>query len=297
MNILEAEGIHPEVCTPLERLPATATKLLGKYPKTLFAGTPVVPNSALDGFPRKLLVPPMDVLYEWACPTAPMVNTGSSSGSMAVAIACLMTDGEVYLVGHDLCRSDGVSHADPASISAKVQTSDSSTALGYDGKTHPSTIAWERTRIDLQDMNYKRKVFNASGHDKLGSVIQGVDCKPLPDPSGLEDIGELDIKPCLESRYGDFLTYARNLPEDFRQYALAIANATELGDLSCKKHIKSRNHFVIDYLIRSIYAQMSVERRLGHDDGMLILAFQSAVANVYKELSDVIRRACESLVD
>ena len=216
---------------------------------------------------------------------------------MAVQIAGMLTKGDVFLIGHDLCRSDGASHADPESVSAKVQTHDQHAALGYDGQMHPSTLAWERTRIDIQEMGYHRKLFNASGAEGLGSVIQGVDCKGLPDPSTLGDLPEIEIGEGDSRRHRDFLTYGRHLSEDFDTYVMAALEAKNIGEVGSKKYVPNRNHYAIDYLVRSIYAQMSIERRLGHDEDMLLLAFKNALANVHKELGDVLRRACESLVD
>ena len=297
MSLLDREGIHPEICTPLERLPATAEKLKGVYSHTLYAGTPVVPPAALCGFSRHILVAPFDVLYEWMCPTVGMMNPGSSSGSMAVQIAGMLTKSDVFLIGHDLCRTGDASHADSESISAKVQTHDQHTALGYDGAMHPSTLAWERTRIDIQEMNYHRKLFNASGSEGLGSVIQGVDCKGLPDPSMLSDLPEMEIGNGDERRYHDFLAYGRNLSSDFDAYVMDALEAKSVDDVGSKKYIHNRNHFAIDYIIRSIYAQMSIEKRLGHSEESLLLAFKNALSNVHKELGDALRRACESLVD
>ena len=115
------EGIEPHLVTPLERVPETVPMLTrGAETRTYYAGLPVVPPDAVKPFGDRCIgISCADKLYEWLWPQQHMrINSGLSTGVLAVSVACAITTGPVYLIGHDLCKATDSTHWGGAKYSA-----------------------------------------------------------------------------------------------------------------------------------------------------------------------------------
>lgn len=103
----------------------------------------------------------IDGLYQAIGPGIPMMPTGRSAGTFAVAVACALKPERVVLMGHDLVMQGETSHATaagmvPAVAHVRDVVNEHNTyhrpaeLRCHDGKYRPSTLFWSGCRTDIE---------------------------------------------------------------------------------------------------------------------------------------------------
>ncbi len=257
-GLLDA-GIEPHFVTPLERIRATADMLQGADgTRTHFAGLPVVLPAGRDVFgERAVCIHAGDQLYDWLDPSCGgRLYCGSSTGVLSVSLALHLTDGPVYLVGHDLSTREGVSHCLEAEfagstwLDTKAQN-DHQTKWqgGYEDRCLPGNAGepvrsiswWARFRNEIielvrRDPIADRHVYNLNARAGIGARIDGTLASDLPVPARLAPLSWPDLGHRHPERVADWERRARLLPDDakslqehFRELRELVAD-TATGD-------------------------------------------------------------------
>ncbi|HYE06123.1 MAG TPA: 6-hydroxymethylpterin diphosphokinase MptE-like protein [Planctomycetota bacterium] len=234
---LLAEGIVPHFVTPLERLKETAKMVAEVGPtRTVFAGLPVVHEDTLAPFAgRAVCICVGDQVYDWMFPERRhAIMAGSSSGVLSVSVAGLLTDGPVYMIGHDLSRDGEASHWTGSGFAAgfwkKIKDGASKGAVwqgGYEdrvvprngGGQVPSITWWDRFRNEIGAVSLVlsrsgRGVHNVNAHDGIGAVIENSTAAPLPEPASLPLLPDTPLPPRDASRLDQWRGRASRLHED-----------------------------------------------------------------------------------
>ncbi len=285
---LYAQGVRVHACTPLERLNSTAAKFDRLETEgTIFCGSPFVPPKAVAAFSEHTLWPTADPIHQWFAGETPGFYPGPTSGTNAVAVALAMTSGPVFLVGHDLCGG----HMSGAGVSSSLADPHTQTRLGNDGKAHPTKIPWLRAKNELEGMSIGGRLFNAGGHAGHGLVLNGIPCAPLPAQAAMMSASPIQtIMPGADdgARLPAFLERVTCLGEDLREATVRASRATVLEQMSAEALCPERNRDAFIYLMRSIYAQASLERRLGATS-------ESVIALANEGLANAVDTVCEAL--
>ncbi len=247
-------GIDPHFVTPLER----TDDILPFFRRTadsraVFAGLPLcVPQLiAPFGDERCIQLSCGDRVYDWLVPGAThRVNSGMSTGTLAVSVALAISSGPVWLVGHDLARDAGpeagvqagASHWEGAAHAAnewrKAKSDGAKPVEGMEDRMVPgngggmvtSIAHWDRFRFDIAHTVFLasragRMVYNVNAHDRIYARIDHTHAAPLPDPDSLPVLPPLTLPPRVPARYTDFALRARALASDataFRAWASAL---------------------------------------------------------------------------
>lgn len=286
---LKAAGCDPHIVTPLERLNSTADKLAGYDGDAWFAGLPVVPKAAVDTFKRHMLVAQDDAPYQWAGIEGHDIFTGTTSGTMAVAVACHMTTGNVYLVGHDLMMDDG---AYAAGLSSHVDQSDATIpVMGNDGQRHMTKPDWARAATDIAFMGAnlnaaQRALFNVGAGLGLGiRITNSLPCTVEDMPNVPHETSWTFTESDPPSRRA--IAAGRVLLRDFDAIVDHAAQLTDLKQIDLSTIIHERNQLMFAYIMRPLFCQISVERRLGRPENELLNLYKQRVRNMGKELDGV----------
>jgi hypothetical protein len=236
-GLLDA-GIDPHFITPLERVDAILPMLTrAGSSRAIYAGLPVCPREAINHFgpDRAISLYCGDRLYDWLCPEpGNRVNTGLSTGTLSVSVACALGTGSVYLVGHDLAKDANASHWDGAAYAlndwakAKVSVDRERPALsgyedrlipGNDGGMVASIAWWDRFRFDITHeaeamQRAGRTLYNVNAHDRIFARIDHTGSAPLPDPESLPVLAPWRLPARNQGRYDAWAARARQLPAD-----------------------------------------------------------------------------------
>lgn len=296
-------GIQPHFCTPIERLPATVDLVqVVRGTRTIFAGSCVVPTGALEPFEgRAIGVAGGDQLYIWLDRgKGRRVNTGSSTGVFSFMVGAALTEGPVYLVGHDLARDREASHWAGANYSsglwaeqkAKVQASarvntgyEDRLVPGNDGQPLPSIVWWDRFRNEIaggvRDLRQiGRTVYNVNAHDRVGAVIDGTEAAPLPDPASLPVLGPIRLPDAQPERLEDWKRRAQALPEDSKAFRASLRSLRDdiaatrgkpvdqwdldglAARLSLNASVSEGNRWAFNYFLRSALHNSTAEMHL-----------------------------------
>jgi hypothetical protein len=284
---LNEAGCDPHVVTPLERLNSTAIKLRDYNGDAIFAGMPCVPPEAVAQFNRHIRVSHSDVLYQWAGMDDSVVDTGSTSGSMAVHIASELTDGPVYMIGHDLLLDDDV-YFDASLESAKhVEQSGATKIAGNDDEMHETKTEWARVVMELQILAGKRMLANCSAPLGMGARILGAESTALPLPAELPvSSTELNID-ITGGSWIELKSRGKHVAEDFEAMCERGTQAKSMSDLRIEGYVPERNLRLFAYILRPMFAQISVERRLGKSDEHLIRLWRQRMANLQREIGGI----------
>ena len=297
---LLAQGIEPHFVTPIERLPSTVDMVRNAGGcRTVFAGSFVVPPEAVQPFAERTVgVYAWDQLYPWLLPEpGRRVNTGSSTGVFSFAVGAALTDGPIWLVGHDLARESGNSHwaGSPLSselwLKAKSTVDDRSSALtgletrfvpGNSGEQVEATVWWDRFRTeianDVEDLKRAgRTVHNVGGHLRRGALIPGTVAAPLPSPDSLPRLAARTLPPRRPERLRQWQDRARKLPADADAFLRHMARVRDeiattrtkpvhewpIDDLAKRvtltAEISAGNHAAFFYILRSALHNSSAE--------------------------------------
>lgn len=284
--LLKAD-IVPNIVTPLERLRSTTEKL-PFCDDAIFAGMPVVPPEAVGRFTEHVYVTMPDLIYDWLGQSRQPILCGSSTGTMAVAVALHLTKGPVYLVGHDLCMEDGASHIDGAA-SAKYRSDDvDHTVPGNDGKPRRTWRDWARFRNEIGNfcIQNQARVFNTNAATGKGAVIPYTRPARLPAAADCRNVMTyvMGKAPNNTDRLMHWAERAVHIVEDAQELSDNAAMVTTIDACGVDTLTHGRNADVFAYLLRSLYAQCSVERRLGASDARAMTTFRNGVHNVIREL-------------
>jgi hypothetical protein len=292
---LQKAGVEVHACTPLERLTSTAQKTEGQdSPLTVFCGSPFVPPAAVNAFQQHLLWTPPDPLMDWFTGEEVPYDylPGTTSGTSAIAVALKITSGPVYLVGHDLCGG----HMAGASVSASLADDFDSVRMGNDRTMKPTKMAWLRAKADIELMDVKRLI-NAGGAMGYGLELNGIQREALPlyagwtDDTGLIAACEADESMGIERLRG-FKDKVRLLPSDLENAAYLAKDATCLEHLALERLCTRENRDCMGYLLRSLYAQASLEKRLGRPVDQVITMFTGALRSVVDTMAQPFREVC-----
>ncbi len=265
-------GVHVAACTPLERLRSTGQKIPVDCQDVVFAGSPFCPPSAVRPFLRHTYWPTCDPVFDWYGPIPTDFHGGTTSGTCAIAVALRLTNGPVYLVGHDLCGG----HMDGATVSANLADPFDAARLSYKGDLMPTKTAWLRAKYDIESMRTNR-IINAAGHRGYGLRLDNIRTDDLP----RQDQTEL-YWPQLRhpQRYADFAVKAAGLDDDLQGLADKAKAIASLEDCGLEHLVNTRSLDPIAYILRPLYAQCSIMRRLGKDEADVVAIFKEAIANI-----------------
>ncbi len=292
--LLEA-GVTVHACTPLERLNSTGQKLAG-LPKhdAVFCGSPFVPPDALTAFSRQTLWLPPDPLFDWYMgeDVTSDYMAGTTSGTAAIAAAKHLTAGMVYLVGHDLCGG----HMSGADVSQRTADAFDAVRPGNDGHMHQTKTAWLRAKSDIDGAGDTDRLVNVGGHHGHGLVLNGVTLGDMP-PVLADDLhgsnplhAVCDVAEAMPTdRLDGFRDRARFLPDDLLAAATEAQKATVLEHLALERLTPARSRDPLGYLMRCVYAQASLERRLGRPVQHVLAMVKDAYTNVADTLVQPLR--------
>lgn len=287
---LLAAGIRVDACTPLERLRSTAWKLPDAIPASVvYAGSPFAPPAAVEAFARHTLWPTCDPVFDWyECPDEPGFNPGPTTGTNAIAVALRLTSGPVLLVGHDLCGG----HMAGAEQSAKLADDFDAERMGYDGTLRPTKTAWLRAKYDIEGMNAENRLVNVAGHRGFGLRLDGVAAGPMPPVGRMRPVRPLaDMLSLCQAdtdRLDRFHHKARHLAADLGDAARAAQSARCLEEVCVQRLAPARSQDALGYLLRSLYAQCSLERRLGRPQEHVLATFREAIRNIHDAFKDAL---------
>lgn len=277
---LLAAGIPVAACTPLERLRSTGQKIPADCQDVMFAGSPFVPNRAVTPFKRHTFWPTCDPVFDWYEAPDSEFHPGTTSGTCAIAVALRLTNGPVYLVGHDLC--DG--HMSGTTVSHSLSDPFDAYRLGYNATLLPTKTAWLRAKYDIESMKTNR-IINAAGHRGYGLRLDGVRTDNLPTQEPI-------IIHWPTARFPKRLTSFRekslHLKEDIQSLAIKAQSAQSLFDCHLESLAEKRNLDPIAYILRPLYAQCSILRRLGREEADVVTIFKQAVENITHTISGAI---------
>jgi len=274
-------GVKVAACTPLERLTSTAQKLPADCGDVVFAGSPFCPPAAVQAFKRHTFWPTCDPIFDWYEAPDSDFHPGTTTGTCAVATALRLTSGPVYLVGHDLCGG----HMPGADVSAKMADGFDAVRVGYNGMLLQTKTAWLRAKYDLESMATDRLV-NAAGHRGLGLSLDGIRTGALPtqEPSELP----WPVLRCDE-RLSVFTEKIAHFASDLRLLANQAQSCMTLEDCGLENLIHRRSLDPVAYILRPLYAQCNIQRRLGWDEADVVKIFKQAVANIVHTVSGALR--------
>jgi hypothetical protein len=286
---LVAAGIVPHFVAPLERLRANAGFMApAAGTRARFAGLPVCHPDALPPFGDALVgVAGYDRLYDWFWPdNQKRVMTGSSTGVLCVSLSLALTNGPVYLVGHDLATDGDESHWDAADL-AKRQWKEArkSTVFGggyedrmipgNNGQTVRSIAWWDRFRneIGLLARSSKRAVYNVNAFHRTGAKIEDTLAGDLPEPDSLPLFLGPNLTPARADRYDTWKAKALQLPADGLSMVAAMR---ELRD----DILRERKRPAHAWNVGAIVDRMSLTTGCGEDNGPAFgYALRSALFN------------------
>lgn len=290
---LAQAGIDPDLVTPLERLNSTARKLPG-YSSAIFAGVPVVPPDACAVFEHHLAVSQPDQLYDWFYGSRiTPIGTGGSTGTMAVAVALAISDGPVYLVGHDLAAV-GSHHWDAAAVSAETHHVGQEVAVaGARGGAVRTSQAWARFALQIAGMAHGRRVVHVAGPDAVR--IPGTElADALPEMAEDQTTLHIEATEAHEVRLWEFRKACQRLAVDIDVCRRRVKTASCLADVDVVKLMPGRNSGMLAYLLRPLWAQCGVERRLGRCEGDILAMCQQRISNVLDEFRPLLVSAAEA---
>ena len=296
-------GIHPHFVTPLERVDMVRPMLsrAAESPRTIYAGLPVVVPDVVARFAgRAIGVMCGDALYEWLDPDCrDRVNSGLSTGVLAVTVACALTRGPVFLVGHDLAQTATDTHWDGAAFAkgewAKGTQSSGRGAAplsgyeqrlipGNDGGLVASTAWWDRFREGIaheagQMAAAGRQVVNVNAHDRLFARIEHTVAGPLPDPGTLGELPPIALPPPRPERYAAWAERARRLPQDAEAFRAHLRRLRD--DLAAMRRGPPAG-----WVPEALAARLGYEGSGVSDGNRLAFAYflRSAVHNVNAEM-------------
>lgn len=289
---LRENGIQPHLATPTER----TEDIIGYCPADpgtcRFGGAYLVANSVLSRFSDCSYIPNLCSLSNWCTlPGENAVYYGSSTGTMSVGVATMMSTGPVYLVGHDLAMSDAGSHWNASTGTRDAH--DGETIEGNNGQRLPTHALWKRFAYLIgETARCHGNVVNVNALDGIGAKIAHALDGSLPDPASLPDLA-IDWGQPNERRLRHWQRHAQRLPRDVRRAIKAleaskfrlvdIAGDQRMDGLDVTRIVGGPNGFALNYILVGIYAQLSYQCRLKITSPDVAFAWgKSALLNVLR---------------
>ena len=254
---LREAGIEPHVTTPLERTEDVMDWMPPCGDTMRFCGAPIVARPVLDCFREHYYQPDNNALSLWgSLPSDRVIYFGSSTGTLGISLACSITKGPIYLVGHDLAYDNGRSHWGPAQSAPVIHEG---FAMGNNGEKLSSTWLWLRHLTMIEEFALQHgRMFNVNAVDKRGALIPNTHAGDLPDPASLPDF-ELPYSAPQPERLARWQSLAVQLPKSCRQAIRQFENAACHDDLDIARAVKGANGSLLSYLLASVYVQLSYE--------------------------------------
>jgi len=260
---LQDEGVTVHFCTPVERVFQVNRLFTRDQPEVIFMGVPVVCPGVVQRFSRHAFSPNHDILFGWAGAGERRYPNGIGTGTMSVFRALGMTDGPVYLVGHDLSFMPDRSHAAGVSSICSEPRTGYMVPANVGGEIESCDI-WDRFRRDIgQFIGTRPAVYNVAAQDGVGAVIDGTIPQRLPEPGELPDAPPVILLPRTQGRYSAFQQRARRVPRDARKLVERARQASSGEHISMKNLVRGENSDMFSYVWRSVYAQMYFEGKTG----------------------------------
>lgn len=275
---LLAEGIHVDLCTPVERTRQIADAFSKHDYQVPFAGKCVVHQDVVEKFSNHWFAPCTDILYGWAGALgSEMFSHGQSTGTMTVSVATTLTNGPVYLVGHDLSMGADASHVDFAKAVA-VHDQECFPTDGYSGTVYTDWW-WDMFRRHIE---WRCKIhgncINVNELDGIGARIHHSKAGLLPDPSALMDFRMPPTPPPNEARLDAFNKRCRTLPTDAKRALLKLSSRQLTSDdTGLQALFPNENWRMFAYVFRSLYAQFSMEAKSGRPKAKVIEGCREAL--------------------
>lgn len=282
---LLAEGITPHLCTPVERTQQISDAFASRDYRVPFAGKGVVHQDVVEKFANHWFVPCTDILYGWAGAKAEeMASHGQSTGTMTVSVATSLTNGPVYLVGHDLSMGAAASHVDFAKAVA-VHNQQCFPTDGYSG-TVMTDWWWDMFRRHIE---WRCKVhgncINVNELDGIGARIHHSKPGRLPDASALMDFRMPPTPPPNEARLEAFRRRCQTLPADAKRALVKLSSRQLTSDDTALQNLfPNENWRMFAYVMRSLYAQFSMEAKAGRPKPKVVEGCREAVSNTLRGL-------------
>lgn len=282
-GLLDA-GITPHLVTPMERIPEVMKAFRRKsYPGVTFAGLPVVRKEVVDLFDKHWLVPATDIHMAWMLGNGEhQAPYGQSTGTMCMALACMMTSGPVYLVGHDLAYDGERSHWDGTPMFHRLGGQNTVPVRGHHGMLR-ADYYWDMYRRQIEGFAALHgNVINVNHYDSIGAIIENCRSDTLPDPLKMHEFRLPKCKP-PEIRGARFFELLKRLPQDADHM---LANLVSVGSLehrtSLPRLCPSDNWMMWAYCLRSLLAEMSYGAQTDPQEAWI--RFETAMRSVIKEL-------------
>ncbi len=250
-----------------------------------FCGKGVAHQDVVSKFSNHWFAPCTDILYGWAGAKGDeMFSHGQSTGTMTVSVATTLTNGPVYLVGHDLSMGAAASHVDFAKAVA-VHDQECFPTDGYSG-TVMTDWWWDMFRRHIE---WRCKVhgncINVNELDGIGARIHHSKAGRLPDASALLDFRMPTAPAPNVERYELFRDRCQTLPSDAKR-ALVKLSSMRLtsSDTALQALFPSDNWRMFAYVFRSLYAQFSMEAKSGRDKTVVVNGCRDAMTSAIRGL-------------
>lgn len=277
------EGITPHLCTPVERIPKIAEAFSGRNYKVPFAGKGVVHPDVVDKFDNHWFVPCTDILYGWAgAKPEEMASHGQSTGTMTVSVATSLTTGPVYLVGHDLSMGPVGSHVDFAKAVA-VHDQECFPVPGYSGPVKTDWW-WDMFRRHIEwRCKAHGNVINVNELDGIGAIIHHSKSGRLPDASALPDFRMPTVPEPNEARYMAFKERCSTVATDAKKALVKLSGyRLRPEDTALQTLFPNENWRMFAYVLRSLYAQFSMEAKAGRSQRIVVDGCRDAMLNALR---------------
>lgn len=283
---LLAEGIHPHLVTPVERIPEIAKAFPRDSYDTICCGKPVVHPDVMNKFARHLFAPCTDILYTWCGGHQPELTFyGQSTGTMSVAIAAQLTTGPIYLAGHDLSMEGSKSHWKDAKA-VEVRNHEATIEMeGYSGTVYADWW-WDMFRRQIEGCAFNHgNVINLNELDGVGAKIAHTKPGSLPRPEELPDFAFPELPAPNYARRDAFFAIGRQLPSDTRRMLRKLdQSGLSKADLDVRNLCPSANWNMWAYVLRSVYGQFSYESQSKKSDKVVMGGLIEALRSVIPQL-------------
>lgn len=272
---LHASGIYPHIATPVERDPGLKNNITSGQGVT-YGGSIYTEPEVNQLFDRHLVMANDECLGRWVDERP--LGYGSSTGTASVVLGLAMTDGPVYLVGHDI--SFGAHHSHWADATTPGEPADDM-CMGNDGELHVTNHWFNVFRNQIASVAQNNpRVINVNILDRVGALIPNTLPGSLPNmdmepefiwrpASKTPSIWRLQLKQRIA-----------RLPADLARARDTIERAMTLEQLSVEVVCGGDSMGVAEALFRPIYSQFSIEKRLGMPLPSVFVGVQGAMLNV-----------------
>jgi hypothetical protein len=276
-NRLLRAGIMPHMICPKERTTPYDWQCGGLDGSVIYAGLTLVPERH-DKYRSKLRCGDGGLLSAWGY-CARERATGPSSGTFALSVAIDVTTGPIYMVGMD----NAGGHYSGYSVRELDQCE---TVMCHDGVMRGSHWLFRvcRANIASQQIASGNRVRQACSR---AAIIENVPLEPLP-----LHYTKLDLLPIHSERSHRqlFLEDLARLPDDWENLYARSQVVSQIGDTMWDHLVDGHNGLLIGALLGPLYAQLSIQRRIGMSDADVLEWFREATRNLIDTLGPTINK-------